>query len=324
MNQSTQLEFKDNSRLSEFKLCPRKYWFHYVQHLVPAWKRIPLDFGTSWHNAMDFLYINYFENGKQGVELGKIAFEGFLEAWTELGYPAEIELGDETNYKARTPGTAREMLMNYVLTRSNWLSTLELVSVELPFAVPLDPDNPLRFYVGRLDKVVKEKGYYWVVEHKTTSLYSIKLGMQDGFTDSFDPNSQIDGYSFALKMLFGAKSMGVVVDGALVHKTHHDVFKFIPVNKGAGYANQWLRDSNYWWDQVEKAKELNHYALNAPQACRTIYGACEYKNICAYTNSKEDIKEAPSGYKIEKWEPFSFDELQKAVSESESSVEGGE
>jgi len=279
MDPTTQLEFKDNSRLSEFKLCPRKYWFHYKQHLVPAGKRIPLDYGTAWHNAMDWLYINYFENGKQGVELGKIAFEGFLESWTELGYPAEIPLGDETNYKARTPGTAREMLMNYVLTRSNWLSTLKLVSVELPFAVPLNPDNPLRFYVGRLDKVVKEKGYYWVIEHKTTSLYSIKLGMQQGFTEMFDPNSQVDGYSFALKMLFGAKSMGVVIDGALVHKEHHDVFKFIPVNKGAGYSNQWLRDPNYWWDQVEQAEELNHYALNAPGACRTVYRRGPFRNV---------------------------------------------
>ncbi len=313
---TSKLEFKDNSRLSEFKLCPRKFWFHYIQHLVPAGKRIPLDFGTAWHNAMDFLYINFFNNNKRGTELGKIAFEGFLQSWTELGYPAIIEIGDEGNYKGRTPGTAREMLMNYVATRSQWLKTVELVKVELPFAVPLDPDNPNRFYVGRLDKVISEKGYYHVVEHKTTSLYSIKHGMQMGFTDMFDPNSQVDGYSFALKMLMGAKTMGVIIDAALVHKTHHDVFKFIPVNKAAGYSNQWLKDTNYWWDRVDEAAELKHYPRNAPGACRTVYGACEYKGICNYTTGMDDFDEAPSGYKIDKWEPFSFDELQKAVDEA--------
>ena len=311
-----QLEFKDNSRLSEFKSCPRKFWFHYVQHLVPAHKRIPLDFGTSWHNAMDWLYINFFENGKEGVELGKLAYDGFMESWVELGYPSEIPLGDLDKYKARTPGTAREMIMNYVLTRTNWLKTLELVKVELPFAVPLDPDNPNRFYVGRLDKVVKEKGYYWVIEHKTNSLYSIKHGMQAGFTDMFDPNSQVDGYSFALKMLFGAKSMGVTVDAALVHKTHHDIFKFIPVNKSAGYSNQWLKDTNYWWDRVDEAEKLKHYPRNAPGACRTVYGACEFKGICNFTTGMDDFEEAPMGYKFDKWEPFSFEELQVAVQES--------
>lgn len=321
------LDFRDNSRLSEFKLCPRKFWFHYIQHLVPDYQRIPLDFGTAWHRAMDYLYLHFFEDGMRGIELGKGSFQAFLESWQELGYPPEIPLGDEDKYKARTPGTAREMLMNYIKTRTSWLETIELVKVELPFAVPLDPDNPNRWYVGRLDKVIKEKGYYWVVEHKTNSLYSIKQGMQDGFTDMFDPNSQVDGYSFALKMLFGAKSMGVLVDAALVHKTHHDIFKFIPINKGVGFSSDWLSDTNYWWDRVEEAQETKRYARTAPGGCRTVYGKCEYKNICNYTKGTEDFDEAPAGYKIQKWEPFSFDELAKAIQENKEGFEqkeGGE
>ncbi|KKN58690.1 hypothetical protein LCGC14_0549820 [marine sediment metagenome] len=307
------LDFKDNSRLSEFKLCPRKFWFHYIQHLVPAYPRYPLDFGSAWHKGMDFLYINFFENGIRGIELGKIAFEGFLQEWAELGHPPEIPIGDEVKFKARTPGTAREMFMNYVKTRTQWLETLELVEVELPFAVPIDPDKPNRWLVGRLDKIIKEKGYHWVVEHKTNSLYSIEHGMQAGFTDMFDPNAQVDGYGYALKMLYGAKSMGVLVDAALVHKTHHDIFKFIPVNKAVGFASQWLEDTIYWWDRVEEAEEGKHYARNCPSACRTVYGACEYKGICNYTTGHKDFDEAPAGYKFDKWEPFSFDELKKAM-----------
>lgn len=311
-NQTTELQFKDNSRLSEFKLCPRKYWFHYVQHIVPGYARYPLDFGSAWHKAMDYVFIQ-FKEGQRGTELSRGAFKAFLQDWTSRGHPAEIPMGDEKNFKARTPATAREMLAHYINTRSEWLEKIELVSVERPFAVPLDPDNPNRFYVGRLDKVIKESGFYWVIEHKTNSLYSIKLGMQTGFTESFDPNSQVDGYSFALKIIYGSKSMGVMIDAALVHKTYHDIFKFIPINKGAGFANDWLRDANYWWDRVDDAKKNNHYPKTAPGGCRTVYGACEYKNICLYTRKEEDFDEAPSGFKIEKWEPFSFDELQDAV-----------
>lgn len=326
-NQVQKLEFKDNSRLSEFKLCPRKFWFHYIQHLVPAGSEMPLDFGTAWHAAMDALYIQFFSEEKiRGIELGKLAFQAFLESWMELGHPPEIPLGDEDKYRGRTPGTAREMLMNYVKIREQWMETLELIAVELPFAVPLDPDNPNRFYVGRLDKIYKERGYYWVLEHKTNSLYSIKEGMQHGFTDQFDPNSQVDGYSFALKMLFGAKTMGVLIDAALVHKQHHDIFKFIPVNKGAGYANQWLKDTNYWWDRVEEAAVLKHYPRVAPGACRTVYGQCKYKGICNYTTGMDNFLDtdgeplAPQGYKFDKWEPFSFDELQAAVNSSSKEI----
>jgi len=218
------------------------------------------------------------------------------------------------------------MLDNYITLRAPWLKTLTLIAAELPFAVPLDPDNPHRFYVGRLDKVYKENGFYWVGEHKTNSLYSIKLGMQTGFTESFDPDSQIDGYSFALKMLFGAKTMGVNVDAALVHKTHHDIFMFIPINKAVSHSNEWLEDTNYWWDRIDHANSIQQYARSAPKACRTVYGPCEYKNVCMYTVRTKDLdveSACPSGYKVEKWEPFSFEELEKAVLSTKGEEQSG-
>ena len=314
------LTFRDNSRLSEFKLCPRKFFFHYVCDVVPGWIRPPLDFGSAWHKAMDYVWIKIFED-ETHKQLLEGSFNAFLEEWQERGHPKFIDLGDEAKYKGRTPSTAIEMLDSYIKLRSTWIKTLELIAVELPFAVPLDPDNPRRFYVGRLDKVYKENGFYWVGEHKTNSLYSIEHGMQYGFTSMFDPNSQVDGYSFALKMLYGAKTKGVNVDAALVHKTHHDIFKFIPVNKAVSHSNEWLEDCNYWWDRVDEANLKEQYPRNAPGACRTIYGQCEYKDVCMSTvrtrefedGVKGDSKECPSGYKIDKWEPFSFEELEEAV-----------
>ena len=320
------LQFKDNSRLSEFKLCPRKFFFHYIKHIVPSYPRPALDFGSAWHKAMDYVWMMQAE-GMKGSELATGAYKEFLKDWEERGHPLDIPLGDEKRYLPRTPGTAIEMIHSYVKIRSPWLSTLKIVEAELPFAVPIDPDNPRRFYVGRLDKVYIEGGLYVVGEHKTSSMYSIEQGFQHGFTDSFDPNSQVDGYSFALKMLYGAKTKGVCIDAALVHKTHHDIFKFIPISKAAGYANDWLEDANYWWDRVDEAEKLEHYAKHASGACRTVFGACEYKQVCLYTKDcsafmKEEGAPAPEGYKIDNWEPFSFDELQEAVKNAKG--EGGE
>ncbi len=311
------LQFKDNSRISEYRICARKHFLHYEKDIITEKVQLALDFGTCWHAAMDTIFINFFSLGVRGSVLSRTGFEAFLEEWTKLGHPASIPLGDEKMYSPRTPGTALEMLMNYVKAREVWMNKLILISVEQPFAVPLDPDRPNRFYVGRLDKVVSENGRYWVIEHKTTSLYDKTKGMQIGFTDTFDPNSQIDGYSFAGKMLYGPRFMGVMIDASLVHKEHHNIFKFITINKGAGLANQWLQDVNVWWDRIEESRRNGKWPKSAPEACRTVYGPCSYKNLCLYTIDVHQMSDEIPGYKVEKWEPFSFDELKGAVAKTE-------
>ncbi len=312
------LQFKDNSRIGDYKSCARMHFFHYEKDLVPDKPRLPLDFGTAWHAAMDAIYIHFFEHGLRGTPLAREGYKAFLESWTELGHPDTIPLSEEKIFGARTPGTALEMLFNYVKTREKWMKTLELLAVERPFAVPLDPDQPGRFYVGRLDKIISEKnGGIWVIEHKTNSLYDKKKGMQIGFTDMFDPNSQVDGYSFAGKILYGPRFMGVMIDAALVHKEHHNIFKFISINKGAGFANQWLQDVNVHWDRIEESKRSRIWPRSAPQACRTVYGPCAYKSLCMFTIDVNNMATETPGFKVEKWEPFDFDELKGAVSRAE-------
>ncbi len=314
MNASN-IQFKDNSRISEYKRCARQHFFHYEKDIIPAKIHLALNFGTCYHSAMDAIFLSFFNKKLRGSTLAREGFKAFLKEWVKLGHPINIPLADEKNYLPRTPMIALEILINYVKTREVWMNKLELIAVERPFAVPLDPDRPNRFYVGRLDKVVSENGRYWIVEHKTNSLYDKKKGMQIGFTDMFDPNSQIDGYSFAGKMLYGSRFMGVIVDASLVHKEHHNIFKFITVNKGAGLTNQWLQDVNDWWDRIEKSRRTGHWPRSAPESCRTVYGPCPYKGLCLYTIDVNNMSKDIPGYKVEKWEPFSFDELRDAVGE---------
>ena len=313
-------QFKDNSRLSAWKTCPRVNFFHYEKNLVPIGEKLALDMGTCWHSGEDALWIAFFEKGIRGRDLSSIAIKAFNLKWAELGHPIDISIGDIARYLPRTPGVAAEMFHNYVIKRTPWMETLELIAVEKPFAVPIDPEDPTKFYVGRLDKVIKEGAKYWAIEHKTTSMFKAPKdgnpgGIQRSVTDSFDINSQIDGYSFAMRMLYGAKAIGVYVDLALVHKEHHNIFSLIPIPKSLGMANEWLEDTLYWWEKMDEAKITGHYPKNAPGSCRTIYGDCDYRHLCLSTIRLSDLKGIPLGYKEDKWEPFSFEELRKAIQE---------
>lgn len=46
----------DNTRVAEFRTCPRKYYFRHIRHWKPSEDRRPLLFGGAWHAAMDAIW----------------------------------------------------------------------------------------------------------------------------------------------------------------------------------------------------------------------------------------------------------------------------
>ena len=281
----------------------------------------PLVFGSSWHEAMDCVW-GAFKEGFNGdtESLAKLAFMTFCEKWEAEGMTPLEQMDDFElkQLKARTPMTAYEMIFEYIAQREKFLREITILDIEPPFAVPLDPDNPDLWYVGRLDKIWERRGDIYAMEHKTTSLYSTTSTFRSGFVDSFSPNSQIDGYIHAGNMLYGDKFKGVWVDAALVHLKVHDGFKIIPVDRIFKQIDGWLYETHYWIDQIDLChKELEEAGGNFmptfpknTNACSD-FGGCPYMNICrGYPNPSEQ-HEAPAGFIEKPWSPFDVLHLEK-------------
>jgi hypothetical protein len=251
----------------------------------------------------------------------KEGMKAFLKTWEESGGPEAYD--HELQYKkypsARTPDTAMEMLAHYIAERRPWLESadFELLDIERPFAVPLDPADPSLYYVGRLDKVFRLKGKgIFFGEHKTTTLYAKNGPFQDRFTESFSPNSQVDGYMYALHLVYGKEAKGGMVDAALVHKDIHDAFRFIPVDRQMGQLDTWLWEARQWIANIEansaaldlvtaEQRYLTAFPKNT-SAC-SHYDGCSYVSLCKMWADPHRRAEAP-GFKNEVWSPF--DELQ--------------
>lgn len=320
-----QFSFRSNSRLGTAKACMRKLFFNYEKKLIGSKRAIPLDFGLAWHKAMDKLWEMYcWEGIRDRNEIVRMAFDEFTKEWKVLGNPYPIPLEQEREYLPRTPGVALEMLYGYYdLRADNYMSKVKLISIEEPFAVPIDPSDPTKFYVGYLDKVVSEGGRYWVIEHKTTTLYSKTAGFQTRYVEGFDPNSQIDGYSYALKLLYpNNHPMGVTVDAALVHKDHHQIFKFIPVNKSAGFANDWLEDTLYWWERIDEAVERQRFPKN-DGSCQNQFGTCNYRNICAFTPNPKQMPSEHPGYIVNERESFPYADAEASIRKALAAAQQG-
>lgn len=313
------LRYYDNTRINHATQCLRKHYLRHRRHLRKADLQIPLIFGLCWHAGQDIIWPGA-ESDLSDQELAEVAFIKFNEKWQECGLPSvedmTIEQVDEVGF--RNPGTALEMFYHYVGQRRDFIKKLEVNYVELPFAVPLDPDDPTLFYIGRMDKLVTWEGHKWPVEHKTTSEYKKDGGFRSSFTESFSPNSQIDGYDHGAHMLYGDQVKGVLIDGALVHRTVHDKFCFIPVERDIMMLEAWLWNTMEHIKEIEKndealeklrkeGKNLDPILRAFPQRTSSchIYSGCEYRDICKVITNPELVADDQfKGFIVDPWEPF--------------------
>jgi hypothetical protein len=178
--------------------------------------------------------------------------------------------------------------------------------------VDVDGKTEEVMYIGRLDKVVnhREQGRL-IVEHKTTGWYAKESGFRSDYLESFSPNSQVDGYLFAGNSLYNPGPREIWVDAALTHKTVHDKFKFIPINRQFAQLDNWLTETRVWVRRIiadtlllehdDGTKPMEAFPKNTG-SCHTFSG-CTYRDVCKYMPDPRRVG-TPSGFRVEKWEPF--------------------
>lgn len=312
----------DNTRVSDYKFCPRKFFIRHELHWTPEGIALALTFGLSWHEGMDVVWTHFKSFDKQKLVAG--AMMAFYNKWEEQGLDPEPDLNTMERWAPRTPGVASEMYWNYIEARGKMLSQATLLAAEQPFAVPM-PGLPDVWYVGRMDKVVEYGPQKLVLEHKTTTAYATDGMFRADYVDSWFSSPQVKGYEFGGGMYYPGLD-GVWVDAALVHKKIHDAFKFIPIAHKFNLLEEWVGDTKGWILRILAEKE--EFACTGELVpglfpknednCYGKYGTCPYLDICRTTTDPSKLDEPPPGYKQEKWEPFSVLGLDKLIKEGEA------
>ena len=322
----TQNTYYDNTRLSCYKTCPRQYYFRHLRNWRKKGISAPLAFGLSWHAAQDVIW--GLVGKKPDDEVAALAYARFLETWIEedMPHPDDMDFDKIEELEPRTPQIGAEMIVNYIFARKEFITSCdEIVAIEQPFAIPLYPgESNTKFYIGRIDKLVKRGGRIYPIEHKTTSMYKGRAPdhqLRPDYIEQWSLNSQVDGYLNATFMNHGKTVDSIYVDAALVHKKTHDVFKFIPVKRALSHMDGWLYDAREWVRRVETdIAELESYQAavedGAPHAsflpafakntesCQGKYNStCSYFDLCRYWNNPEEHT-LPDGFIEEEWNPF--------------------
>lgn len=303
----------DNSILSAYKDCPRKYQLRYLMDWRSEGTSMPLVFGLSWHSGQDVVW-QYARKVSGEQELANLAMVKFYETWEAEGLPAELDMEQIERYAPRTPLIAHEMYAGYIRDRWKILMEAQVLAVEQPFAVPM-PGREDTWYVGRLDKVIDFNSQVLVIEHKTTTSYKKDGGFQTAYVESWFSDAQMKGYQFGGGLYFNGLSQ-VWVDAALVHKKEHKHFRFIPVAHQMPIIEEWIADTDKWIARLELDTAKEYFPKNE-NACFGKYGRCPFVDICRSIPDNALPEEPPPGFIIEKWSPFDLLKLEKLVAADE-------
>jgi hypothetical protein len=318
------MKYYDNTRVSDYKTCPRKFYLRHKLDLVPDGTAKALIFGLSWHDAMDVVWGMAQDNSNSNEKIAKAALHKFVETWKENDLPFPVPMEQVQAFGFRTPMVAAEMLINYIDQRITFMHQCEVIAIEQPFAVNLFQDRKDLKYIGRFDKVVRHPEYgILLIEHKTTSAYAKIGGFRSDYIASWSPNSQIDGYLHAAHMLYGKEVRGIWVDAALVHKTVHNKFKFIPIDRQFAQLDAWLHETRDWIGRIEREEEQANgnayggYPKNTG-SCNH-WAGCSYRDLCKFIAEPRDLDtDRAVGYKVDHWEPFDILKIEELGLEKEA------
>jgi len=305
---SRKSKFYDNTILSSYKDCPRRYFLRHKLGWRSEGITTPLAFGLAWHSGQDVAWKHARSVSQQ--ELPRLAMAAFLETWEEQGLPAEPSLEQLEMLGMRNPSTAHEMYISYIAHRWPVLKEAKLLAIEQPFAVPL-PEIEDVWYVGRLDKVIQYNGQTLVIEHKTTSEYKKDGGFKTDYVEGWFSDSQVKGYQFGGGLFYGGNTQ-VWIDAALVHKTVHNAFRFIPIAHQTPLLLEWLADTREWIRKLNESNELKVWPKNENQ-CYHKFGRCQFLDICRTVVDPAKLDEPPPGYVEEFWQPFDILGLDRLI-----------
>lgn len=336
------LSYFDNTMLSSWRSCRRKFYFSHIRHWRSqgfSYGSRKLVFGLAWHEAMDKIWAKFMQDDADRLEpLHEEAFIAFLDCWVAEGGPSmeDIESDPEEyeKYLPHLPQRAIPMLRAYIRTYESFLHSIEILAIEQPFALPITTyEGRQLYYTGRMDKIYLHNGLIYCMEHKTTGWYGRSNGFNNQFINSFYPNSQVDGYLVALQKLFPQYTLGGVnIDATLVHKSHLANL-IIPQTRAPAMLDVFLYDAIS--DTVDIFREISRmeameenlneghlypYMPAFPRntkACFEYMSPCPFLDTCRYKPNPHLITSPPDHLSINPWSPFDVLELEKLDLEKE-------
>lgn len=267
-----------NSSISLYRLCPKRYYFYYVENLKPRRKSSSLALGSVIHDAFDKYY-----KGSSMKEIVSFIDTSYKDTMSTLP-PEEAE---DAYIDSKT---ALGMFLNFPFDQLKF----DKIESEREFRIPLMKGVD---FVGRIDGKVLHNGFKWIREVKTTG------ETKQMFENRASVSGQATGYTWAIQELDGEAISGVIFDGLrkprLIKKSSEDMYEFgqriyidycdakkkdsyfyrYPTYRSETQLQFWLSDTKSTTRTIQRALKCGDFPRNTG-SCWVFNQACPYKSIC--------------------------------------------
>ena len=293
----------DNTSLSLYLTCPRKYYYTMIEQLEPKAQSAPLEFGILYHDAQQQFEIarakglTYWAAAREAI---RYALTATAKMQNVMGTP-RLAIWT-TNDSARTRETLIRSLVWYFDEYENDSIETVLLSdgrpaVELSFKFDLgvtDPEGEAILYSGHIDRVIQLGGARWIKDHKTTT-----GSLSDWYWNYFNPDNQMTGYITASNVVFDLECKGAIISAA---QTGVSFTRFArhPIRKTKEQLDEWLHATRFWVSQMERSALEGNWPMN-PQGCDK-YGGCPFRHVCQ-ASPKVRSSHLKRDFKKKIWDP---------------------
>lgn len=263
-----------NTDLAVYKKCPRRFWLGVCRRLIPDRPKSPsLVFGGAYAAGM--------EAARRAFWIDKATFK---DAKARARQAVIAEWGEEPvegNKREKTRDSCIQAVECYLnafpLDKSPYKPVEDDkmgIGIECDFSIPL----PLKVdgrevqYVGRLDMLIKQDGYYKIIDDKTTSRLTGDWGSK------FQLSPQQIGYAWAIRKL-GYDLRQVLIRGVCVYKSQPMRTMDYPISISPFLTQEWENATTSLikriisdWNQ----KDFQPYH----GACSDLTGKCPFYEHC--------------------------------------------
>ena len=296
------------SKTSEYKKCAHRDYCERERNWEPERPNIHLAMGLAHHKGMTAIWKEGTSGPGRSQEAAiEAAHTVFWKEWEALDMPMGRELLTKApEMRAKTPMVAEKVLSAYVVTRWDMMGRVKLLDSERRFEILLFTleDGTEVHYIGIMDKVVQDDYGIHPFEHKTSSLFASQGGFRNNLIKSFAPNSQIEGYHWWAKKVYGEGVVSAVyVDLSLYHKEHR-AFLIVPIEPAPEVTKAWEERQIAWSRRMIKSRldyrsgkvHPNLAFLRNEELCVDKYGPCRFYDMCRYNPDLELVEDFPGGF----------------------------
>ncbi|QGH73565.1 MAG: PD-(D/E)XK nuclease superfamily protein [Siphoviridae sp. ct7UA22] len=309
-------EVLDNTIVTSFAACERRFFWTHLMHLAPKGVRVHLDAGKCYAKALETTRLAFWDpqsptyrKPKESILAG---FRNLIQSW---GYDEQSDVVF-ANTKKEFHRVAEMFIRHFdhfgLATDKVKPAFLDgKPAVERSFTLELDIKHPDTgdniLYHGRYDMLAEYSGGLWIFDDKTCS----QLGAT--WANQWDHRTQFTGY------IYGAKAHNIPVLGAIVRGACFYV-QSVDFAQSITRRQQWQLDQ--WWEDLhqtvfqmvayyERARNEKKEGQNPVDMFRLYpargmfnehcksYGGCEMQSLCATAHPQRWLRD----YSTRIWDP---------------------